>query len=141
MYIEKLSDEDIIRFISSILKKMNEDNRITYSNIVRGSNYNFTEVYIDFYVGGNSYNCKTSHWRVSLTDWECKIKNLYTLDEMHINKEWAQYICDTLTDSAYCQGWDFSAIEYKKEYNQYWQKIKKDKIAKIEKEYDDKLFK
>ena len=52
-----------------------------------------------------------------------------------------KYVCDILSDRAELDGIDFSAVSYKKEYNNYWQNIKKDKIKQAEQECDEKLFK
>lgn len=81
----------------------------------------------------------TTRGTAMVEDFKCSIsigniKKTYT-------KDWAQYVCDILSDKAYLEGLDFSAITYKNEYNNYWQRVKKDQIAKAEQECDEKLFK
>lgn len=82
---------------------------------------------------------RTTLGLATVEDFKCSI-SINGIKQTY-SKDWAQYICDTLSDKTYPDGWNFSAVTYKKEYNNYWQNVKKEQIAKAEQDCDEKLFK
>ncbi|MFQ6724239.1 MAG: hypothetical protein ACLRFE_02775 [Clostridia bacterium] len=135
MYIDNLSRKDFGLFFIRIINRLyNKD--FSYSIYILDTNPKMSKIKLI----ANSVN-SSKEFIIAYNDFELKIVDTQSNNEVSYAKEWAQYVCDTLADKAVLKGNEFSAIEYKKAYNAYWQNNKRERIAQIEQECVEKLFK
>lgn len=132
MYIFKLSEDDVIKFVKQILKK--KYSQYKQMEIVKSTYSRHTDhqrLLLVVRMDG-----KLISFTVEVSDYYCKIYNDSTSpDPFIIKKAWGKHVCDILQKQASTPG-AFSPDNYKKKYNAYWQKVKDAEVAKAVNEFN-----
>ena len=136
MFIVKLSEEDVVKFIKQALKKIHKNKQIEIVKRTHSRHPNHQRLLLVVKV-----DRKLINYTIEFTDFYCKITDDSNPTESRMfKKAWGNFVVQVLKAQSSTPG-SFSPDNYRKKYNDYWEAERDKQIQAAAKDCADNMLK
>jgi hypothetical protein len=135
-YAHELSFGEMVTFLERALgEKFDKKVLVKMNNIFEDSKGRV----IDFTLLTPS---STSSSTARFSNYECvMVSDDPNIGKINFKKEWAKYVCEVLSNRKVINHLNSVTVyQYRSDYNDFWSKVRKDKIAKADEEYEQNIL-